>query len=126
MRRSRFIFSVLFLVFITLSFRSSAKVTISGHVRDAASGEELIAANVAILESGKGTMTNTYGYYALSLDPGFYTLVISYVGYITETRPIQLDEDLSIDIELAESLLELEEVTVTAEAGNANITRLET
>jgi hypothetical protein len=117
---------VLFLVFITLSFRSSAKVTISGHVRDAASGEELIAANVAILETGVGTMTNTYGYYALSLDPGFYTLVISYVGYITETRPIQLDEDLSIDIELTESLLELEEVTVTAEAGNANITRLET
>jgi hypothetical protein len=71
-------------------------------------------------------MTNTYGYYALSLDPGFYTLVISYVGYVTETRPIQLTEDLSIDVEMSESLLELEEVTVIAEAGNANITRLET
>ncbi len=126
MRRSWFIISVLFLVFISISFRSNAKVIISGHVRDAASGEELIGANVAILETGAGAMTNTYGYYALSLDPGFYTLVISYVGYVTETRPIQLTEDLSIDVEMAESLLELEEVTVIAEAGNANITRLET
>src|SRR5210317_703319 len=124
MRRSCFIISLLFLVFISISFRSDAKFIISGHVRDAASGEELIGANVAILETGAGAMTNTYGYYALSLDPGFYTLVISYVGYVTETRPIQLTEDLFIDVEMAESLLELEEVTVIAEAGNANITRL--
>lgn len=126
MRKSWFLISVLFLVFISFSFRSSAKVIISGHVRDAATGEELIGANVAIKETGAGAMTNTYGYYALSLDPGFYTLVISYVGYITETRPIQLAEDLSIDVDMAESMQELEEVTVTAEAGNANITRLET
>jgi len=126
MRRSWIIFSVLFLVFISFSFRSNAKVIISGYVRDAATGEELIGANVAILESGAGSMTNAYGYYAFSLEPGFYTLVYSYVGFVTEIRPIQLGADLSLNIELRESMQELEEVTVIAEAGNANITSLET
>lgn len=102
------------------------KVVISGYVRDAATGEDLIGANVAVLETGAGTISNTYGYYALSLDQGFYTMVYSYVGYATVTRPIQLGEDLEIDVELTEELQQLEEVTVTAEAGNANITRIET
>jgi len=116
----------LLLSLLFVSFRGSAKVTISGYVRDSASGEALLGANVAILESGAGTITNTYGYYALNIDPGFYTLVFTYVGYETQTRPIQLGNDLSIDIDLREYVQELEEVTVTAEAGNANITRLET
>jgi len=116
----------LLLSLLVVSFRGSAKVTISGYVRDSASGEALLGANVAILESGAGTITNTYGYYALNIDPGFYTLVFTYVGYETQTRPIQLGNDLSIDIDLREYVQELEEVTVTAEAGNANITRLET
>ncbi|MCK4751147.1 MAG: TonB-dependent receptor, partial [Bacteroidales bacterium] len=102
------------------------KVVVSGYVRDAATGEELIGANVAILETGSGTVTNTYGYYSLSLDPGFYTLVYSYVGYVSEKHSLRLGEDLELNVELAESMQELEEVTVTAEAGNANITRIET
>ena len=59
---------------------------VSGYVRDAATGEELIGANVAILETGSGTITNAYGYYSLSLPPGFYTLVCSYVGYVHKKR----------------------------------------
>jgi hypothetical protein len=116
----------LLLILFSISFESSAKVIISGYVRDASSGEALLGASVAILESGAGTITNTYGYYALNLEPGFYTVVFRYMGYETQTRPIQLSEDLSIDIDLVEYFQELEEVTVTAEAGNANITRLET
>jgi len=126
MKQPWYIYFGIFLSLVFFSNEVSAKVIISGYVRDAATGEELIGANVFILESGTGSNTNTYGYYALSLDPGFYTLVFSYVGYVTETRPLQLDTDLTLDIELKESLEELEEVTVIAEAGNANITRLET
>ncbi len=102
------------------------KVVISGYVRDAETGEELIGANVVVLENGSGTVTNAYGYYSLSLDPGFYTLVCSYVGYMAERIPLSLGSDQELHIELKESLLELEEVTVIAEAGNANITRVET
>jgi hypothetical protein len=119
-------YPILLLFLLLLSADMDGKVVVSGYVRDSATGEELIGANVAILETGSGTVTNTYGYYSLSLDPGFYTLVYSYVGYVSEKHSLRLGEDLELNIELSESLQELDEVTVTAEAGNANITRMET
>jgi len=62
---------------------TAGKVVVSGYVRDASTGEELIGANVAVLETGAGSITNEYGFYSLSLPSGFYTLVFSYVGYVT-------------------------------------------
>ncbi|MCK5135512.1 MAG: TonB-dependent receptor [Bacteroidales bacterium] len=124
--RSRYI-SLFFSVCISfIAIESFGKVIVSGYVQDAATGEELIGANVTILEIGKGTITNTYGYYSLSLDPGSYTLVYSYIGYVAQRQSVNLDSDIVLNIELGESLQELEEVTITAEAGNANITRVET
>lgn len=102
------------------------KAVVSGYVRDAASGEELIGANISIVETGSGTITNSYGYYSVSLRTGFYTLVCSYVGYDTKRIPIELGKDIELNFELTESTTQLEEVTVSAEAGNANITRVET
>jgi len=126
MTKSAHLCLVLLLFFFLPALDVSGKVVVSGYVRDSANGEVLIGANVAILETGSGTVTNAYGYYSLSLDPGFYTLVYSYVGYVTEKHPLRLGEDVELDIDLIESFQELEEVTVTAEAGNANITRIET
>jgi len=99
---------------------------VSGYVRDAATGEELIGANVVDLESGAGAITNVYGYYVLSTEPGLRTFEYSYVGYVTKTIPLRLGTDQVIDVELNESIIELQEAIVTAEAGNANVTRLET
>lgn len=108
------------------SLNGFGRETISGYVRDAATGEALLAANVIVEELGTGTATNEYGYYALSLEPGVYTLLFSYVGYETVTRMVTLNEGLVLNIELSESLLELEEVTISSSRNNANITRLET
>jgi hypothetical protein len=118
----------LFMAFcmLCMAYESNGKVIVSGYVRDAATGEELIGASIFVLEKGTGTISNTYGYYALSLEPGFYTLEYSYVGYVKEIRPVQLGADMVLNIELKESLQHLQEVTVTAEAGNANVIRLET
>ena len=117
----------LLLVFIALfSAESSGKFTVSGYVRDAANGEALIAANVIIEELGTGTATNEYGFYALSLEPGTYTLIFSYVGYATEYRTIILNEDMVLSMELQELLQQLEEVTIRSQRDNANITKLET
>jgi hypothetical protein len=113
-------------LFLGTVFQLNGKVNVSGYVTDASTGEALIGANVAILETGAGTISNTYGFYSLTLEPGFYTVIFSYVGYVTETRPLRLGEDMTINVELTESLQELEEVTVVAEAANANITRVET
>lgn len=117
----------LLVAFVSLiSLESFGKSTVSGYVRDAASGEALIGANVIIEERGTGTTTNEYGYYALSLEPGNYTLVFSYMGYATVSRSVTLSDEMVLDMELSELLHELEEVTISSRRNNTNITRLET
>ena len=55
---------------------------LSGYIKDANTGETLIAANIALLEINRGTTTNTLGYYTLTnLQPGTYSLAVSYIGY---------------------------------------------
>jgi len=123
MLRKRHLFILLvFLVSLTCFGRE----TISGYVRDAGTGEALLAANVIIEELGTGTSSNEYGYYALSLEPGTYTLIFSYVGYASKTRTVTLSEGIVLNIELSELLLELEEVTISSARNNSNITQLET
>lgn len=126
MKLKAYIHIILVLLIIAPALHGQKRITISGYVRDASSGEELIGANVAIKESGSGTITNQYGFYSISLEPGFYTLVYSYVGYQAESRPLNFIENMELDVELAEAANELEEVTVTAEAANSNVTSLET
>ncbi|MGI4741408.1 MAG: TonB-dependent receptor [Janthinobacterium lividum] len=61
-----------------------ARITISGYVRDQATGENLIGVAVVQAGTGQGTATNTYGFYSLTLPTAgldSVQLVASYVGY---------------------------------------------
>jgi hypothetical protein len=98
------------------------KSTISGHVKDASSGEELMFATIYIDEVAKGVTTNTYGFYSITLPNGAYTVKYSFVGLTTVVKKINLTKDISLDIELASESNELEEVTVTKVKDNENIT----
>lgn len=101
------------------------KRTISGHVKDASTGEDLIGASVYVEERQSGGVTNTYGYYSISLDPGHYTIRYSYIGYESEIRKILLEEDMTLDIELQVRGELLEEVEITAEAPDKNVKEVE-
>ncbi len=61
-----------FFLFANLAF--AQKYTISGHVKDAANGEEMIAATVSVKGQMMGMVTNGYGFYSLTLDKGEYTI----------------------------------------------------
>jgi len=102
------------------------RFTLSGYITDEGSGEELIGAAVIIDGAGKGTVSNQYGFYSISLTPGFYQLRFSYVGYVYREMAVNLDRDTRINIELPEQLTELEEVTVVAEGREAHIRKAET
>ncbi|ALD22749.1 hypothetical protein AM218_11065 [Hymenobacter sp. DG25A] len=59
-----------------------AKITISGYVRDAATGENLIGVAVVHPAGGQGTATNNYGFYSLTLPAAdSVRLLVSYLGY---------------------------------------------
>jgi hypothetical protein len=103
----------------------TGKMTISGQVKDASNGETLMGASVYISELRAGSITNTYGFYSLSVAPGKYTLVYSYVGYTGITQTIDLSKNVTLNMELKPESKELQEVVVKGEKANANVIRPE-
>lgn len=117
----RYIF--IFLVFGITVFPlfSQNEATISGYVRDANTGEELIGANVYLKDTfDKGTVTNVYGFYSLTLEKGDVRLVASYTGYTSIEIPFELTSDTSLIIELEQGYT-MEEVVVSSKERDENI-----
>jgi hypothetical protein len=90
--------------------------SISGYIYDESSKETLIGSTV--LETGlqKGTVSNNYGFYSISLPPGEVSISASYVGYNTGERHFLLAKDTVIDWRLALSTT-LQEVVIEARKG---------
>lgn len=96
------------------------KGTIRGSVIEDATGETVIGANIMVKDTQIGTITDLDGKFSLSLEPGTYTLQISYISYSTLTiEGIEVkagEVTLLNEMRLQEENTELEEVIITAEA----------
>jgi hypothetical protein len=121
--RILFITSCALLFFGTL--RAQDKFTLNGYVRDASSGEELIGVTILVEETGGGVNTNPYGFYSLTLPAGEYNIQFRYIGFKTKIEKVSLTKDLSLNIELEEEVTELNEVVVTAERQDVNVTGIQ-
>lgn len=95
--------------------------TVSGTIKEKKTGELAIGATIYIKELKKGTTTNNYGFYSLTLPQGKYTLICMYLGYDTYTDSIDLTKNLSYDIALKQSGIEVQEVVVNGERPDVNI-----
>ncbi len=115
------------LALLSILFFSTAyaqNVTLSGYIKDAANGEELINASI-VNEKFQGTVTNIYGFYSLTLPEGKYTFTVSYIGYESIVKTLTLKESQTLDFELKEATNELAEVEVTAKRLDENLNRAE-
>jgi outer membrane receptor for ferrienterochelin and colicin len=92
--------------------RPPRKLTLSGFVEDAKSGERLIAATVVDLNSGKGTTTNEYGFFSLQILEGNSQIQTSYVGYNTDNQLVSLNRNKQIIFKLQPALT-LSEIVVS-------------
>lgn len=113
-------------LFITLIFAStslfSQKYTLSGSVKDGDNGEDMIGATVLVQElPGTGTTTNVYGYYSLTLDKGKYTITYQFIGFDPISFNIDLNENITQNVELGTSGLQIDEVVITAERADENV-----
>ena len=106
---------------MSFSLNAQENLTISGYISDGDNGETLIGANVFVLEQSKGTSTNEYGFYSLTLPQGSYTLQYSYLGFVTQEIKVELNQNVKQDIELANEAAQLAEVVISSEAPNANV-----
>jgi hypothetical protein len=110
-----FIFFLLISVIAIQSAYAQKSYTISGTIKDSATGETLIGATVKLQELQTGTTTNAYGFFSLTAPKGDFNLVISYIGYQTITQPIKLNKNSQINV-LLTSGNALTEVTINANA----------
>ncbi|HYQ57251.1 MAG TPA: carboxypeptidase-like regulatory domain-containing protein, partial [Draconibacterium sp.] len=116
-------FYLCFALMCSALFTRAQEFTISGYVTDVASGESLINANVFETLKKKGTVSNVYGFYSLTLPAGQQNLQFSFVGYSKQTLDFNLQKDTVINIRL-EQMGDLEEITVHAAESNVERTQM--
>ncbi|MFV0571520.1 MAG: TonB-dependent receptor [Xanthomarina gelatinilytica] len=104
-----------FFLFVGLWCQAQEQYSISGTIKDLTNGETLLGATVYLKDTNYGATTNEYGFFSLTAPKGSYTLVISYIGYLSVTKEITLNVDQKLDFELQESASALGEVIIVAE-----------
>ena len=106
------------LLFFIIAVNAQEMSTISGFVRDDATGEPISYANVFLSETSIGSATNVDGYFVITyVPPGSYQLLASMIGFEIHKEDVIIkeNENIRINIRLRQAVLEGAEVTVTAE-----------
>ena len=102
--------------------KPAKKISLSGYVHDETNGESLVGAVVQIKNTRIATVTNTYGFYSLTLDDGTYTVLTNYLGYQKIEKEVDLSENVKLDFILPPETKELKEVVITKEKKNTQVT----
>ncbi|MDI9869288.1 TonB-dependent receptor [Flectobacillus roseus] len=108
---------LLLLLGLLYSVMCQAQVQIQGKVISSDNQEEIIGANLYLVELRRGNLSQQHGkFYFSDLKKGTYTLQISHIGYKTYTQKIDLHTDTTLHIKLTPSAVSLEEVIVSGSA----------
>ncbi len=95
--------------------------TVSGYVREGATGQGITGATLLAQDAQLGTSTNINGYYSFVLPVGFHTLLINSLGFEGETQEVRVVSDGTFSIDLYEATARLEEITITDRAADDNV-----
>ncbi|PLX25280.1 MAG: hypothetical protein C0599_00925 [Salinivirgaceae bacterium] len=100
-------------VIITRKAQKPINNVVNGKVSD--NGKPLYGATVYLKNSLKGVITNADGEFILKFpnDQSIDTLIVSYIGYFTQTIPIKKPVNKEITIELKPHVFTLNEIVVT-------------
>lgn len=102
------------------------KYTISGFIKESATGESSIGASVYVTKKGTegkrmGTTTNQYGFYSITLEQGVYLLTVSYIGFENYLAEVKLDKDIRLNIQMKEAGIMTQEVEILGDKPDENI-----
>lgn len=111
----------LFLLILSLPVVAQKKHTLSGYIKDAATGETLIGATITEKGNAKGISSNQYGFYSLTLAEGSYAFLASSVGYQPLPFNLELLKDTVVNISLNSGMALSEEVIVTSRKRESNV-----
>jgi hypothetical protein len=115
----------LLLLLFCFSLNAQEKFTLSGSIKDIENNETLLGVNVIVKELQTGTVSNSYGFYSISLPKGTYTVQVSYLGFETLEDTIILDKDTKRDFLLKTLSEQLDAVTIVDDYEQQNIRKPE-
>ncbi len=98
---------LLFVVALAFSNFALAQRTITGTVTDAANGEPLIGANILVVGTSTGTITDFDGTYSLNVSEDAAELEFSYTGYASQRVPIGTSDVIDVQLSAGEVLEEV-------------------
>lgn len=102
------------LLYTVEGFAQKQNYTLSGNVKDENTGESLIGAVISVKKpKGTGTYSNEYGFYSLTLKKGTYDVIVSYIGYISDTLTVELNQNVNADFSLPDGSINTDEITIT-------------
>ena len=105
------------------------KFTISGYIKEGATGEFSIGANVYLKkknsEERKGAVTNAYGFFSITIEKGEYQLLVNYLGFEDYKQDIILDKDIRLNISMKEKAVTAKEVEIVGEKSDENVQKSE-
>jgi hypothetical protein len=115
---------LLFFIFFLVAFNIQAQkfgwTILVKHANTSASVE---FANVLIQPCSCGGISDAKGKVMVSLEPGNYQVVTSYIGFKNDTTKIELNKNLTTEILLNPEGVQLEGVTVTSSDTRENVER---
>lgn len=118
--------AILFLMLCTSQILLAQKFTVSGTIKDASNGEDLIGASVRIKgEESRGTRSNAYGFYSLTLSKGTYTLVYQYLGFEKQEFTFTVDQHITKNVQLLPIQKTIRDVVIKAVREDKNVSRTE-
>ena len=103
---------LLVIFLISLNINSQNNFTFSGYVLDSQTNELVIGASVIIDELNIGTITNSYGFFSITVKEGDYSVKTQNLGYKDDLQIISLNKNIILNIYLAEEVESLDEVIV--------------
>lgn len=95
----------------------NAKATLTGYIRNAATGEPVAGAVIFNQTTSQGIATDPMGFYSITIPAGRNTLKISCVGMTETVRQVMIYSGGKLDIDLKEKVTALREVIVESERG---------
>ena len=88
---------------------------------DSQSNELIIGSSVIVEELNIGTITNSYGFFSITIKEGNYNIIIQNLGFKDNTQNINLNKNLSLNIYLTEEVESLNEVVVVENSEDIDI-----
>ncbi len=98
------------------------RYTITGNIREKRTGESLPGVIINIEEfKNSSIVTNSYGFYSITLQKGSYHLRFSCLGFRTEIINLSVDKNIELHIEMEEQAVQSKEVVISAEQKSQNV-----